>query len=97
MENTRSLKNNDVPKDAIHSVETMTRELGSSLVKDYVAGLKRIGETIDNNNISDLSEHVISHAKITMKISIKVDDTVLNTLDIKTQPINQSGFNEFEK
>ena len=97
MDTVRNLTSNDVPKDAIKSVETMTRELGSSLVKDYVAGLKRVGETIDSSNINDLAEHVISHAKITMKISIKVDDTILDTLGIKTQPINQSGFNEFEK
>lgn len=97
MDNTRNLTSNDVPKEAIDSVETMTHELVDALIRDYVTGLKRTGKTLDASSIEKLKEYVSDNAKISMKIGIGVNEKIIKELDITVQSVNQSGFNEFEE
>lgn len=97
MDNTRNLTANDVPKEAIDSVETMTHELVDALIRDYVTGLKRTGKTLGASDIEELNEYVSDNAKISMKIGIGVNEKIIKELDITVQSVNQSGFNEFEE
>jgi hypothetical protein len=96
MENNRNLSGPDVSKEAVESVNPMTVELASALVKDYVTSLNKNGMTIDSDSIGKLTEYVIADAVISMKINIKVNAKILATLDIPMQNVNQSGIDEFK-
>lgn len=96
MENTRNLSNTDVSKDAIKSVESMVLELADSLVKDYIISLKQTGNTLSTGDIDRLTKYVIDNVNISMKIGLKVNNKIVDDLQIDMVNVNQAGFNEFE-
>lgn len=97
MENTRNLSNTDVSKEAIKSVESMVLELADSLVNDYIISLKQTGNTLSTGDIDRLTKYVIDNVNISMKIGLKVNNKIVDDLQISLINVNQAGFNEFEK
>ena len=96
MENTRNLSGTNVSKEAVESVNPMTVELASALVKDYVTSLNKDSMTLDVGGIDQLTKFVIDTAVISMKINIKVNAKVLEGLGISILNVNQSGIDEFK-
>ena len=95
MDNTRTLRDSDVPTAAIESVERMTSELVDSLIADFISGLVKKGGTIDQPGIDMLKGVVTNRATVTMKIGIKVDTGLVSDLQIPIIPLNQASIQSF--
>ena len=94
MENTRTLKDSEVPELAKTSVESMTAEMVDGIVGDFLKQLQLKGSTIDQDGIDNLKKIVKNHAKITLKIALKVDMDLVNDLQITVRDLKQSMLGE---
>ena len=94
MENTRTLKDSEVPELAKTSVELMTAEMVDGIVGDFLKQLQLKGSTIDQDGIDNLKKIVKNHAKITLKIALKVDMDLVNDLQITVRDLKQSMLGE---
>ena len=94
MENTRTLKDSEVPELAKTSVELMTAEMVDGIVGDFLKQLQLKGSTIDQDGIDNLKKIVKNHAKITLKIALKVDMDLVNDLQITVRDMKQSMLGE---
>lgn len=90
MDNTRTLKDNEVPEEAVKSVEQMTAEMVDGIVDDFLEQLNQKGDTIDQKGIDMLKGVVKNRTKITLKIALKVDVDLVNDLMIPIRDLNQS-------
>lgn len=89
MENTRTLKDNEVPREAVKSVNGMIDEMVDGIVTDFLDQLSKSGKTLEPDGIYMLTGVVKNQAKITLKISLKVDIDLVGNLQIPIHNVNQ--------
>ena len=87
----------EVPSNAKDSVQFITEDLTSQIVKDFQDRLRQDGLKISPSDVQRLASHVQQVSGITLKVSVKVDRKMMSDLMIEPQPLTQVSFSEFEK
>lgn len=95
MENTRTLKDEEVPQEAVESVHEMTKEMIDGIVSDFLEQLQLKGLTLDQKGINQLKTQVRENSRITLKISMKVDIDLVHDLEIPIRDANQASIGSF--
>ena len=95
MENTRTLKGDEVPSEAIDSVMEMIGEMGNELVSDFQKQLGKKELGIDPEDLQLLKQQVIENARSTFKIFMTVNIDLVNELEIIVYDKNQAKIESF--
>ena len=95
MENTRTFKDNEVPHEAVESVNEMIDEMVGGIVTDFCDQLSKSGKTLEPDGINMLTGVVKNQAKITLKMALKVDIDLVGNLQIPIHDINQASIESF--
>ena len=95
MDNTRNLKDNEVPAAAIESVENMANKIVNELVDDFVKELNMKRKTISPEGIDLLKGVVSNRVSITLKITAKVNIDLVNDMKIPVVDMDQVELKEF--
>ena len=96
MKTDRTLKNWEVPQTAKDTVQFITEDLTSNIVKDFQDRLLQDGLKISSSDVQKLAAYVQQVAGITLKVSVHVDRKMVSDLMIEPQPLTQVSFSEFE-
>ena len=97
MKTDRTLNDWEVPQNAKDSVQFITEDLTSQIVKDFQDRLRQDGLKISPSDVQKLAAYVQQVSGITLKVSVKVDRKMMADLMIEPQPLTQVSFSEFEK
>ena len=95
MDNTRNLKDSEVPKAAIDSVAEMTEKIVDELVKDFIEELNHKGKTINPDNIDMLKGIVLNRASISLKIKAGVTLDLVEDMKIPLVDMDQVSLQGF--
>ena len=95
MDNTRNLKDIEVPAAAVESVKKMTVEIVNNLVGDFIKELNLKGKTIADDNIDMLKGVVLNRTVITLKVKAAVDLGLVGDMKIPIVDLDQVSLQGF--
>lgn len=95
MDNTRNLKDTEVPLAARESVNDMVSMIVDNLVNDFIKELNQKEQTIEQDGIDTLTGIVNNRVSITLKIKAAVNLDLVEDMKIPIISIDQVTIQDF--